>query len=483
MNEREPDPLTEVDSLVQAYLAKQAEDVDGAAGLARVQKAMGRTPTRRRPVFRFALAAAVAAAVVLAFFSGWYFNPVQAGPRELVEEVRRVHNQPLARCYLVEVPRTALDDEDRPPAGVAARQARVWTRGDRFWVEMRHGELAPPFIWGRGENGSLWAVLDSHRGVRAPLEQTPRPLQRVADLYTLNVDTLLNDVLHDCALTEEPASASKLTRVIVAEPSPEHPRPLLRQATLEIDREAKVVRRLTITRSLFGNPHKVTFTLIDTQPDDDAKYHLEGHLMEPKRIHEGNIEPRVKLELVARWFGVRKEGREKKDANGGAISFKDIEGRTHTPLSQPDKKATVLLFLLPDCPISNSYAPEIKRIVADYEPKKIALFIVHADPDVTVEQARKHAKDYGYPCPVLRDPSHLLVKKAGATMAPEAAVLTPDGKVAYRGRIDDWYAGYGKRRGEPTQRDLRNALDAVIRGDNVATATTKVIGCYLPEPK
>jgi hypothetical protein len=166
-----------------------------------------------------------------------------------------------------------------------------------------------------------------------------------------------------------------------------------------------------------------------------------------------------------------------------AIRFKDLDGKEHTPLGQADRKATILFFLLPDCPVSNAYAPEIKRICADYEKKKIAAFIVHADPDVTVEQAKKYAKEYGYVCPVLLDPTHVLVKKTGVTMAPEVALLAPDGKVLYRGRIDDWYVGYGKRRGEPTQRDLRIAVEAVLKGNAVATPTTKVIGCYLPEPK
>jgi hypothetical protein len=162
--------------------------------------------------------------------------------------------------------------------------------------------------------------------------------------------------------------------------------------------------------------------------------------------------------------------------------FTDTADRIQTPLSQPDRKATVLVFIIPDCPISNSYAPEIRRICGDYEKKKVAFFLVHPDPDVTAAQAKTHAKEYGYTCPVLRDPSHVLVKKTGVTTAPEVAILTADGKVAYRGRIDDWYVGYGRRRAEPTQRDLRNALDAVLRGDAVANPTTKAIGCSLPDP-
>jgi hypothetical protein len=165
------------------------------------------------------------------------------------------------------------------------------------------------------------------------------------------------------------------------------------------------------------------------------------------------------------------------------VAVVDLDGKMHTPFAQTGKKATILIFVLPDCPVSNAYAPEIKRICSDYEPKKVAAFIVHADPDVTIEQAKKHAKAFGYTSPVVLDPLHRLVKPAGVTMAPEVAVVAGDGKVLYRGRIDNLYAGYGKRRPAVTEHDLRDALDAILQAKPVASPTTKVIGCYLPDPQ
>jgi thiol-disulfide isomerase/thioredoxin len=166
-----------------------------------------------------------------------------------------------------------------------------------------------------------------------------------------------------------------------------------------------------------------------------------------------------------------------------AIEFTDLAGVKHKPLAVPDAKATVLFFLMPGCPNSNAYAPEIKRICDNYEPKKVAAFVVHADPDVSVADARKHAKEYGLTCPVLLDPYQRLVEFTGVTTAPEAAVLSPEGKVLYKGRIVDLFVDFGKRRPEPTQRDLREALDAILAGKEVKTPTTKAIGCPLPEPK
>src|SRR5205814_8453464 len=115
------------------------------------------------------------------------------------------------------------------------------------------------------------------------------------------------------------------------------------------------------------------------------------------------------LELLARWLGTRAAPRKARSPE-----LRDLDGRIHTPLSQPRQKATVLFFLLPDCPISNAYTPEIGRICADYESKQVSAFVVHADPDVKAEDARKHAREYGLRCPVLLDPTHVLVRHAGA---------------------------------------------------------------------
>ena len=159
------------------------------------------------------------------------------------------------------------------------------------------------------------------------------------------------------------------------------------------------------------------------------------------------------------------------------LVLRDVDGRDH----RVGAKATVLLFLLPDCPIANYFTPEIERVRKDYAAKGVAFFVVHCDPDVTAAQAKKHARDYGLQCPVLLDPRHVLANRAGASKAPEAAVLTPAG-VAYRGRIDDSYLDFGKRREVPTRRDLRLALDAVLAGKKPSPSTTPVIGCDLPEP-
>jgi hypothetical protein len=165
-----------------------------------------------------------------------------------------------------------------------------------------------------------------------------------------------------------------------------------------------------------------------------------------------------------------------------AAAWLDVEGLSHNALATAERPATVLLFVAVDCPISNAYTPEVNRIVDAYAPRGVAFFAVHADPCVSPDSARTHARDFGYRCPVLLDPGQRLARRAGATVTPEAAVLDPAGGVAYLGRIDDLFAGYGKRRQAPTTRELRDALDALLAGRPLARAAAPAVGCYIPEP-
>lgn len=146
----------------------------------------------------------------------------------------------------------------------------------------------------------------------------------------------------------------------------------------------------------------------------------------------------------------------------------------------PETRAVVLIFVLPDCPISNSYAPEYTRLHEEFASRGAPVVLVHVDAEMTVSQVREHAKEYRLKAPVHFDPQHVWVKKAGATRTPEAAVFSPRGELLYRGRIDDRYVGIGRRRPQARSQDLKNALEAVLKGETVTNSRTDAIGCPIP---
>jgi|ERR1051326_5874767 hypothetical protein len=162
-----------------------------------------------------------------------------------------------------------------------------------------------------------------------------------------------------------------------------------------------------------------------------------------------------------------------------SLAIADIRGKVQHPFQSDGKTASVIFFITHDCPISNGYAREIRRI-CDQFSGRAACFLDYVDPDLSPQQAAKHAADYGHGSyPALVDTKHLLVKAAGATVTPEAVVITPDAKIAYRGRIDNKYVTWGTSRPEATERDLRAALEAVTDGRPAPAARTKAIGCFI----
>jgi len=169
------------------------------------------------------------------------------------------------------------------------------------------------------------------------------------------------------------------------------------------------------------------------------------------------------------------------------IELRDDNGRLIHPLEQIDVKATVFIFTRTDCPISNRYAPELRRLGEKYGSKRIAFWLVYPDPATSGEVAREHREEYHYSFPALLDPDHRLVKLSGARVTPEAAVYIPGGsagpRLIYRGRIDDRFVDFGKMRASPTQRDLEEVLAAIINGQTTETRTTPAVGCFIEDLK
>jgi hypothetical protein len=143
--------------------------------------------------------------------------------------------------------------------------------------------------------------------------------------------------------------------------------------------------------------------------------------------------------------------------------------------------ATVFLFTSSDCPISNRYAPEFRRLYEAFEPRGVRFWLVYPNPADSPEVVRRHLSVFAYPMSALRDPEHMLVKLTRTTVTPEAAVFDKRGRLTYRGRIDDRYASLGLERPAPTQHDLDDALTNTLAGKRVAQPITQAVGCFIAD--
>ncbi len=144
-------------------------------------------------------------------------------------------------------------------------------------------------------------------------------------------------------------------------------------------------------------------------------------------------------------------------------------------------KVLVLLFTSNPCPVSQAYDERILNLVAEHsapdassEPmvRLVAVSVGLSEAD-GLEAMRKHARDRGYTFPYLHDATQDTGRAYGVFVTPTVFVLDQDRKVRYYGAIDDkWNDAAGVK-----HRYLRDAIDALLAGDEPPVAETRAKGC------
>ncbi len=166
-----------------------------------------------------------------------------------------------------------------------------------------------------------------------------------------------------------------------------------------------------------------------------------------------------------------------------AFDLSDLNGREVTPAAWQQYRAVVVVFLGTECPVSNGYAPELRRLYERFRSSDVEFYGVYGEPGITPQSARQHAAEYQIPFTLVIDADQQLAGTIGARRMPEAAVIAPAGQVVYRGRIDNRYLSNGQRRIEATSHDLQAALESVLAGKSPQPNETEAFGCPLPKPK
>jgi len=240
------------------------------------------------------LATAMCLAGIVLGLSRWEPSSV-ASAALVIQAAEGVHAERLERVYVVESERS-----EAVVPFVSPRDVRVATRGDRFFVTMNRGSRQ--WIWGRDAAGSIWMTVGKRRAIVVEDDELGPALRYVSDLYSLEIETLLQNFRRHCRLEQSQDESGD--HVIRVTPRFTNARGGLRKATIEVDRESKVVRRLVLDREFpeFGKS-TVTFTLVDTRPATETDYSPAGHLEQRYELLSRATVPDRRRELLTNWFG------------------------------------------------------------------------------------------------------------------------------------------------------------------------------------
>lgn len=163
------------------------------------------------------------------------------------------------------------------------------------------------------------------------------------------------------------------------------------------------------------------------------------------------------------------------------FTLRDIEDKEHALSAYLAQGKTVVLeWFNPDCPFVKKHH-QAHRTMTELEQKYrskdvVWLALNSGGPGKQghgLERNRAARKDYAMDYPILLDESGKVGLAYGAKTTPHMYVVTPDGKLAYQGAIDD-NASPAKLGGTNY---VKKALEAVLAGRAVETAQTKPYGC------
>ncbi len=161
-------------------------------------------------------------------------------------------------------------------------------------------------------------------------------------------------------------------------------------------------------------------------------------------------------------------------------SFQLLDGNVLTPFLDSETKAIVLVFTATDCPIANTYQPILSSLQQQFAKQGVRFIQVHPDRDANASKIETHAREFQIQAPIVLDRELSLAKRVNAEVTPEVFLiergnLTP----AYRGAIDNQYAGFGKKRPSADNHFLADAIKSLLSNQPITVARTKPIGCFI----
>ena len=164
-------------------------------------------------------------------------------------------------------------------------------------------------------------------------------------------------------------------------------------------------------------------------------------------------------------------------AQGASFTLKGTDGKTHSLESVAGEKGTAVIFTCNECPYAKGYENRLIALAKDYQAKGVGFVAINSnDPKIVpgdgFDFMVKRAKDKDLPYPYLFDETQAIAQAYGARVTPHIFLLDAQGKLVYRGRVDD-----SLEEGKIKERDFSAALAAIVSGQPVKVAETKTFGC------
>jgi len=143
-------------------------------------------------------------------------------------------------------------------------------------------------------------------------------------------------------------------------------------------------------------------------------------------------------------------------------------------------KAFLIVFMCNHCPYVKPKIETMKKLQADYKNKGLVVIGINTNnnpdyPDDSFENMQKVAKEHSFNFLYLFDESQEVSRRYGAVCTPDPFLFNEKFELEYHGRFDNALDPGQK----PTTRDMKDAIEAVLKGDKPKQSFLPSQGCSI----
>jgi len=157
-----------------------------------------------------------------------------------------------------------------------------------------------------------------------------------------------------------------------------------------------------------------------------------------------------------------------------------VDGNVYSLSDYTDKDVLCVIFTCNHCPYAMAVEDRINQIANDYKDRSFALVCINSNdektyPEDSFENMKIRAAEKGFVFPYLHDHDQTTAMSYDAICTPDIYLYDKNRVLKYRGRIDDNW----KDESAVTRKDLRNAIDLLLKGKEIDFEIIPSMGCSI----
>jgi thiol-disulfide isomerase/thioredoxin len=168
----------------------------------------------------------------------------------------------------------------------------------------------------------------------------------------------------------------------------------------------------------------------------------------------------------------------------------DTEGNMVNLSDVATGKGLVVAFICNHCPYVIHIAPQLAKLAGEYQQKGIGFVAINSNdiqqyPEDDMNHMREETRLRAYPFPYLLDEEQSVAKAYAAACTPDIYLFDAQQTLIYRGQFDTSRprrissGNYDSSENQASGTDLRNSMDALLRGGQVASQQIASMGCNI----